>query len=371
MVRSAAAVFAVLIIPSFAQAQEPQLTHTVVDGNTLWDLAIQYYDNPWDWRVIYEANRAVVEDEDWIYPEEILVIPGRTGTAEPATGDPAGGDPDPDPGDPGDPGADPPPDIDEVPADLIPFGFRSARPSDEVRSIFYSDTAAARASVVRPQDQAYVAVAGDAVYSAPWLIGLEGDPEFSGVIEGFADGSGRASTIRSFERVRVSMASPARVGAQLQVFRVSRTVDMVGQVVAPTGVMTVSTIGDGYVVGTVTKEYGRIQPGDYVRPLPTYSPRQGAYAEDVSGGSEAMIMGFAGTQVLSDLGHIAFLDLGTDDGVTIGDEFILYGRSVPTAQEGSLQVVGVTENSSAARILSMADDVFQQGVIVRLARKMR
>ena len=39
MVRSAAAVLAVLIIPSFAQAQEPQGTHTVVDGNTLWDLA--------------------------------------------------------------------------------------------------------------------------------------------------------------------------------------------------------------------------------------------------------------------------------------------------------------------------------------------
>jgi hypothetical protein len=59
------------------------------------------------------------------------------------------------------------------------------------------------------------------------------------------------------------------------------------------------------------------------------------------------------------------------DGVTVGDEFILYGQAVPTAREGSLQVVGVSDNTSAARILSMTDDVFKQGVVVRLAKKMR
>ena len=108
-----------------------------------------------------------------------------------------------------------------------------------------------------------------------------------------------------------------------------------------------------------------------MRPLPAYTAREGVYAEEVAGGSEAMVMGFAGTHVLSDLGHIAFLDLGSDDGVKIGDEFILYGQAVPTVREGLLQVVGVTENMAAARILSMTDDVFVQGVVVRLAKKMR
>ena len=138
------------------------------------------------------------------------------------------------------------------------------------------------------------------------------------------------------------MPAPARIGANLQIFRVERTIEDVGEVVVPTGVLTVSTIGDGFIVGIVTKEYQRIQPGDLVRPLPSYTPREGVYAQEISGGSEAMVMGFAGTQVLNDLGHIAFLDLGSDDGVTIGDEFVLYGRAIPTAREGSLQVVGVT-----------------------------
>jgi hypothetical protein len=263
------------------------------------------------------------------------------------------------------------PDVEEVPPELIPFGFRQARPSDEVRSIFYRDGEAERAAVMGMGESTSEAVSQDAVFSAPWLIRLGSDPQFAGVIDGFADRTSRASTIRSFEQVRVSMPAPARVGARLQIFRADRTIPTVGQVVMPTGILTVSTIGDGFVVGTVTKEYHRIQPGDYVRPLPAYTPRPGARAEDVTGGSEAMVMGFAGGQVLSDIGHIAFLDLGSDDGVTIGDEFILYGQAVPTAREGSLQVVGLTQNTAAARILSMTDAVFRQGVVVRLAKKMR
>lgn len=370
MVRSAAAVVAVLIIPSFALAQEPVGTHTVVRGNTLWGLAQQYYQNPFEWRVIWDANRGVVEDPNWIYPAEVLVIPGLPGTTPtpPAVG----------PENPVTPlppvtdsAAAPTTEMEDIPPELIPFGFRQARPSNEVRSIFYTDTAAARAAVPRPQDRPYVAVQPDAVYSAPWLIGLTGEPQYSGEIEGFAEGSGRASTVRSFDRVRVSMPSPARVGANLQIFRVTRTIESVGQVVSPMGVLEVSTIGDGFVVGTVTKEYGRIQPGDYVRPLPTYAPTPGVYAEEVAGGSEAMVMGLAGNQVLSDLGHVAFLDLGSDDGIAIGDEFVLYGQAVPTSHAGSLQVVGLSSGTSAARIVSITDDVFHQGVVVRLAKKMR
>lgn len=370
MVRSAAALVAVFVLPGFALAQEPpapqqapQGSHTVVRGNTLWDLAQFYYANPFEWRVIFEANRDVVEDPHWIYPNEVLVIPGLPGTPTPVTTTTA---------------ETPPtttevvrPPVEEVAPEMVPFGFRQARPTDQVRTVFYTDTAGQRATVLRSRQPEYAAVSIDAVWSAPWLIALETEPEHDGVIEGFTDPTARASTIRSFDRVRVSMPSPARVGANLQIFRVERTIEAVGEVVQPTGVLAVTTIGDGFVVGTVTKEYGRIQPGDLVRPVPTYTPQPGRYAEEISGGSEAMVMGLAGQQVLSDLGHIAFLDLGADDGIVIGDEFVLYGDAVPTARRGALQVVGVSQNTSAARITGMVDDVFHQGVIVRLAKKMR
>jgi hypothetical protein len=374
MVRSAAAVLALLILPGFAFGQQPVGTHTVVDDDTLWDLAIRYYQDPFQWRVIYEANRDSIADPNLIFPTEVFVIPGLPGQQVAAAPQP-----------PADAAPVDAPPTDQVvvdqtpvpldaapaaPADLVQFGFRQARPAEQVRTIFHTDTASQRAAIITAANIAYVAVTRDAVYSAPWMIPLESEPQNSGTIAGFAVEGARASTIRSFDRVRVSMPAPARVGAELQIFRIMRTIEDVGEVVVPTGILTVSTISEDGVIGVVTKEYQRIQPGDFVRPVPSYTLQPGQYAQEIPGGSEAMIMGFAGRQELNDLGHVAFLDLGSNDGVTIGDEFVLYGAAVGSA-EGSLQVIGVTPTMSAARILSMVDDVFRQGVVVRLARKMR
>ena len=377
MVRSAAAVLAVLILPTFAVAQEPTQatqpqqepvgTHTVVGDDTLWDLAQFYYQNPFEWRVIWEANRDSIADPNLIFPSEVFIIPGLPGTTTAET--PTQSDtttvvglPETEPEDIEALGADG--------ADLVQFGFRQARPAQQVRSIFYEDTATAGEPRAGTRASMFYAVTRDAVYSAPWVIPFETEPEHTGVIDGFALEGARASTIRSFDRVRMTMPSPARVGAELQIFRVMRSIDQVGQVVIPTGVITVSTIVEDGVIGVVTKEYQRIQPGDYVRPVPTYTLERGAQAQPVTGGSEAMIMGFAGRQVLNDIGHIGFLDLGSDDGITIGDEFVLYGEATADSPRGVMQVVATTESMASARIISMSDDVFRQGVIVRLVRKM-
>ena len=371
MVRSAAAVLALLILPGFALGQQPVGTHTVVDDDTLWDLAIRFYQNPFEWRVIYEANRDSIADPNLIYPNEVFVIPGLRGQADQTvtiapTGQPAPVQPAPGP----EPVATQPT-APDTPVDLVQFGFRQARPVEQVRTVFYRDsTAESGSAAAGGVDPGYVAVSRDAVYSAPWLVGLGTEPEGSGFIAGFANEAARASTIRSFDQVRVDMPVPARVGAELQIFRRSRTIEDVGEVVIPTGVLTVSTINDGGVIGVITKEYQRIQPGDLVRPVPTYSVTPGQVAQEVAGGSEAMIMGFAGRQELNDLGHVGFLDLGSDDGINIGDEFVLYSEAMGTAN-GALQIVGLSPNTSAARILSMVDDVFRQGVVVRLARTMR
>lgn len=358
MVRSAAAILAVLILPSFAQAQqEPVGTHTVVDDDTLWDLAQFYYQNPYEWRVIWEANRDSIADPNLIYPTEVFLIPGLPGRAVAATPQPTTAP---------EPVAEAP----AQPADLVQFGFRQARPAEQVRTIFYTDTTGQGSGVGSAADRNYVAVTRDMVYSAPWLVPPDSEPVSLGSIEGFATPGSRASTIRSFDRIVITMPAPARVGAQLQLFRVARSIERVGEVVIPTGLATVESIGGSGVVAIVTKEYQRVQPGDLVRAAPTYSVQAGQRAEEISGGSEAMIMGVAGRQELNNLGHVAFLDLGSDDGIVIGDEFVLYG-SIIGAPEGSLQVVGVTPNTASARITSLVDDVFHQGIVVRLARKMR
>ena len=51
--------------------------HTVRRGECLWWIA-QYrnlYDDPFQWPIIYDANKSQIEDPDLIYPGQILSIP--------------------------------------------------------------------------------------------------------------------------------------------------------------------------------------------------------------------------------------------------------------------------------------------------------
>ena len=53
---------------------EGSQVHVIVKGDTLWDLATHYYEDPYLWPVIWDANRYVTYSH-WIYPGDPLVIP--------------------------------------------------------------------------------------------------------------------------------------------------------------------------------------------------------------------------------------------------------------------------------------------------------
>jgi hypothetical protein len=348
MVRSATALFAVLILVGFKPAQQVT-THTVVKGDCLWNLAETYYGNPWDWRRIWDANRSLVSDPNLIFPGQVLTIPAKTAEVhEVEVQAPA---------------------APEAPA---PVPGASAQETGGRPTIF-KETRTNRSAVVTGTTAAHLAVSRSDVYSAPRLVRIGEQVSYDGVLEAFAGGANSSRTPRSFDKVRVRFTGtvPA-VGTDLQVFRVTKTIRDVGSVVTPTGVVHIDTAEDSTAVVVVTSEFGRIQLGDFVGPLPSYSLTPGEYAQDVSGGDKAMIMGFAGLAVVQDVGEVAFLDQGLSDGVTVGDEYALVNPALGSEPvEGRLRVVGVTRNVAAARIVQMNDVVFRQGVVVQLTRKMR
>lgn len=59
-------------------------THTVKEGDTLWALAGKYCGQPFDWEKLYEANKTLVKDPHWIYPDMTLSLTACTAQAAPA-----------------------------------------------------------------------------------------------------------------------------------------------------------------------------------------------------------------------------------------------------------------------------------------------
>lgn len=357
MVRSASAFLAVLILSGFAAVQQVA-THTVVPGDTLWDLAQQYYQNPFDWRRIWEANRDRVGDPNLIFPGWVLAIPGR----EAAVGDVIVNAPDARGVAPANPGSPPQPQT-----------AQQQLPMKDQPTIFRQDTSLVRGSVVRGEAALYNPVPQGLVWAAPWVERIGQSVEPMGQLDAFAGGASMSETARTYDRLRVSFtgAVPA-VGTRLQTYRREKSIENVGEVMRPTGTVDVAEVTGDSAIVVVSHEYARMTMGDFLRPLPEYSVKLGDSAAPVEGGPRAMVMGFAGLNVLQDVGGVAFLDQGADDGVNIGDE---YEYLNPTAGagvvEGRVQVIGTTASMAAARILSMDDAVFHEGVVVRLARKMR
>ncbi len=43
----------------------------------LWNLARKYYNDPWQWKKIYLANKYQIDNPNRIFPKQILIIPPR------------------------------------------------------------------------------------------------------------------------------------------------------------------------------------------------------------------------------------------------------------------------------------------------------
>jgi LysM repeat protein len=341
MRRLAATLLALTILPGFVLAQTPSGTHTVVEGETLWDLAQRYYQDPFEWPRIYEANRDRITDPHWIYPTQELVIPGlqaQVREMEVVT-----------------PAAEPEPEISER----------------DRRSSFYRT--GDRGGVVVGSTADYQVLSRDASWSAEWLDSGAGAPESIGTLVDFiADDRVRTAMPNQLVRVQLEEGRRASVGDALQMFRYVREIDA-GWVARPTGVLSVTSVEAAGVEGVVLREYDRVQVGDLVAVAPSFTLQPGQYASDVSSDASATILGFGENHALHQLGAVVILDQGASDGVAIGDEYVLMGTTEGWSDEfsGRLRVVRVLGSTASARIVDVVNPVFRAGATVQLDKKMR
>ena len=123
----------------------------------------------------------------------------------------------------------------------------------------------------------------------------------------------------------------------------------------------------------VVDVFDHMTVGDYLVPLPAFTLQPGVRPAPATNGSDATIVGVANEHPLEELNDVAFLDQGSDQGVHVGDEFVVMWAEkdgTPPSPEGRLQVISVHPDHSSARITWMKNAVFGTGVRVRAESKM-
>jgi LysM repeat protein len=344
---------------STQQAPTDSTTHTVKRGDTLWDLANAYLGDAYLWPEIYRLNTDQIEDPHWIYPGEILRLPGRAQA----------------------------PDVAQVAA-------AAGAPADQPRRVAGPTVFAPRilprtenlqTSIVPP---ARVPL-GDVV-RAPYFD-RDGGPRSPGRVLFNADipGIDKAQGTSNFQLYdRLLMAAPPGSAAaereRFVAYTLGPSIDGVGTVVVPSGVVQVVRAprdGEAAIV-EVVELFTQVNADDRLIPLDTTGA--GANGTPAAVPPEtartAKVVAIHREVVLPSLGNYVLFDLAEKDGIKIGDEIQVYrrridpagddGPSLPEVQIATGQVVRVTPYGATARITTQQQPAIRLGERVRITAQM-
>ena len=370
--------------PTLALGQAPE-SHTVREGDTLWDLARKYRADPFLWPDIYRINTDVVEDPHWIYPGEVLrLAPGTAVASVPSTDTPA----------PTDTAAvadapssvpEPVADPETPPASLASLTKQSvANTEDDMAPLFGPRRGQTMQETLRAYvEQPYRPLRRSEFYSSGFLTENQKLP--FGKVLGMVTPpqiKAQARNVSALPFTRISVSAPRgsayQVGDTLLVARTGHEVRAYGEVVIPTGLAQVVDTADGKYLAEVVAIYGSIRAGQSVLPAESFGGTGSAHAVPVEQGITARLLGGPGRQDIKAPQMVVFLDKGRRDGVAAGDMFEIR-RSPARLADGSirvdevmatLQIVHVRERSATARLLNIISPDIEPGATARQVAKL-
>jgi LysM repeat protein len=333
-------------------------THTVKRGDTLWDIAKLYLTDPFLWPEVYRLNTDIIEDPHWIYPGEILKLPGEPAKVVAVSA----------PSAPVQAPAAPPPVTPQAAAPSKP----TPAPHD---SVVVVNAVQVPTSTVRVGE--YIA--------APW-VDENGGPRRHGYIVESAELPGIASADRSRVRLydRVFVAQPdTATGRKLYLtYRLGPMLPDFGQIVVPTGVIEVprpAQPGEA-AVGRVVRMFDEMLEGQRLIPLDTSAAIVAGRPRAVTNGMRGMVRWVGGDPVLGTVQHYVVIDISRRDSLTAGDRIELYlprqrpteGRelALPEISIAQAQVLRVTERGATAIVISQDQPKIEQGGAARIVGKM-
>ncbi|GAB4365406.1 MAG: hypothetical protein Kow00128_07900 [Deltaproteobacteria bacterium] len=317
------------------------LVHTVVPGDTLWDLSARYLGSPWRWPELWERNRYLTNPH-YIYPGIRVVIfppPPREYGMEVFPPEPA---------------AEEAPKPEEPAAETAPKAPEEA-PARTERFVDVPETEVVRAGVFLPER-----------------------PEGIGHIR---EGVDARVAFAERDKVFLSLTREIPAGQMLGVYRVRGPVgppgggSVSGYVRYLVGVLQVTEPEGGKVTAVVRKSFEDLSRADQIdEEIPGFSPIAPKPGGD---GLESVVLTGRGENTEFAAGHVVYLDKGSEAGVEVGNLFrILDGGDeanwdLPRSDEPSgpvevakVVVVRTLPGSSSAYVLSGTQS-FPAGVIAR------
>ena len=379
---------------ALAQAASPA-SHTVREGDTLWDLAKHYRGDPFLWPDIYRMNTSVVEDPHWIYPGEVLRLAGAdTVPAVPATDTPAppavAETPATAPADTAAAAAAPAPVADaaqDAPQETLAqlTAVSANEPGSEAPGLFGQRRTGEmmQESLKAYNHQPYRALRRSEFYSSGFLTEKQNLP-FGKVLGPTMPQQIRANSANanalpySTIAVEAPRGGTYQIGDTLLLVQLGREVESHGEIVIPTGLAQIVDTVQGRYVASVIAIYGPIRNGQLVLPAEKFTPTGEAHAVPVTDGVQATFLGGPGRQDLKAPQMIVFLDKGREDGVAPGDLFEIRRRAqrLPDGRQlindvmATVQVVHVRDHSATARLLNVLSPDIPPGTGARQVAKL-
>ncbi len=353
----------------------PGGTHTVKKGDTLWDIAHQYLNDPFLWPEIYRINTDVVEDPHWIYPNEVLKLPANMVATTPN-------------------GTEVTTVVDDR---MSPMPTTSLVEAPRATgSTVFSLSASRRVATVSRFGASATAFPHPAVrvgetFAAPWLDRPNG-PSQQGTIVGSAELSGIATTtprsrMLNEERAYITLPKdivPAR-GDRYLAFTPGPVLEDGSQMMEPTGVVEVERAenGDASTVRIIT-QYGNVEAGQGIIPLDRFTLGNDARPSPLMLGTEGKVVFISDHSVLPSMQTYVVIDVTAKDGAKVGDQYTLYvprrsvlvkGRgdqmaTVPEERVALGQVVKVTDRGTTLMLVDQQNPSVKLGTKARLTARM-